>query len=524
MAGTSPIRFLVILLVVAVGCFIVSPTFFPEKFEDTPFEDLKISLGLDLRGGSYLLLEVDVEAYNLDQMNVIVDEMRRSLRSDGFRFNKFELADDYKRIEFELKERSQVGEKKNYKKVINKVASSNFNIHFKSYLDDRRGHIIVKDEFFTSLQSRVLKQTLEIMRRRTDESGLKEIEVQKQGARGILLQVPGVTDPKLIKSIVGRTAKLSFHLVDNSYNINDVLKGKLPSGLMVVKGAGGIGHLVLKREESITGDMLADANATIVDSPKVIVHFNNVGARRFSRLTGDNVGKRLAILLDGEVISAPVINEHIPGGRSSISGNFTTEEANELAILLRAGALPAPLKVLEEKTIGPSLGQDSIAAGKASMTLAVCLIAATIIILYRLFGFFVLMGLVVNLILLLGLLSLTGAALTLSGIAGIILTLGIAVDANVLIIERIKEEYARTGNVIISITNGFNNSFITIVDANLTTVFTALMLFLFGTGYVKGFAITLIFGITASMFSSIMFTRFVTLLWYRFAKPKRLKL
>lgn len=517
-------RLLVIFIIVALSCLLVAPTFFPEKFEGTTLQETKINLGLDLKGGSYLLLEVDSEQYNLDQMNMIIDDLELKLRKEGVRIKSFKLL-GYNRIEYEIYGAVSGEKKKNYKKIINKIMSGFFNIHYKSYLDGLKGHTIVNKEFFVALQKNLLDQTLEIMRRRTDESGLKEIEIQKQGKKGILLQVPGISNPQLIKNIIGKTAKLSFHMVNNQYTTNDVLRGKIPKNLMVLQNLDGENYIIVERKEKITGDMLVDARATILEGmSRVIIDFNSTGAKKFATVTSENVGKQLAIVLDGQVISAPVIQDHIVSGRSSISGNFTPDSANELAMLLRAGALPAPLKVLEEQTIGPSLGQDSIEAGRSSMLLAVSLISICILLLYRTLGVFVLLGLVVNLTMILALLALTGASLTLSGIAGIILTLGIAVDANVLIIERIKEEYARTGQVIKSIINGFNNSFVTIVDANLTTVFTAVMLLLFGTGYVKGFAITLIFGIASSMFSAVMFTRFITALWYKLVRPKKLNL
>jgi preprotein translocase subunit SecD len=339
--------------------------------------------------------------------------------------------------------------------------------------------------------------------------------------------VPGVDDPERVKDLLGRTARLTFHLLDPSTTAAQARRGGVPAGSVLLSGneVGPDGEpleeYVVRRRVMVSGDTLTDAQPTFQEGrPVVSFSFDQAGARRFGDVTSENVGQRLAIVLDGEVISAPVIRSPILGGNGVIEGGFTTQTANDLALLLRAGALPAPLTVLEERTVGPGLGADSIAAGKAAAAIGFVLVVVFMIVSYGLFGLFAAVALVFNLALILAVLSMIQATLTLPGIAGIVLTVGMAVDANVLIFERIREEIANGRSPISSVDAGYGRALTTIIDANLTTLIAALLLFAFGSGPIKGFAVTLSVGIVASMFTAIMVTRLMVVVWLRRTRPK----
>ncbi len=517
MLHTSKLRLFFIAIVIAVSFLFTLPSFLPNLFVGTWLENKKINLGLDLRGGSYLLLEVDTKQYDKEQMSLIASEFAALMRKDKIKFTTYTYTDN--KLQFML-----LSKPPSIRSQLLEMASIFFSNNFAINIADNQVTISANEAFFEELHKNLIVQTLEIMRRRVDESGLKEIEIQRQGQKDILLQVPGVENPNEIKRLMGKTAKLSFHIVNENYSVQEVFKGHAPKNLRVLSTEEHGGYLVIENVPQLTGDMLVNAQATVFEGvPYVAFTLNSLGAKKFALTSSKNIGSRMAIVLDDKIISAPVINEAIPSGRGTIKGNFTVASANELAVLLKAGALPAPLNILEERTIGPSLGQDSIESGVHSMVLGIFFITITMLMLYKLLGAIALTGLFLNLLMLIGLLAISGASLTLPGIAGIVLTLGIAVDANVLIIERIKEEYKLNSKVLHAIESGFKMSFMTIFDANITTIFTAVLLYIFGTGPVKGFAITLIFGIVSSMFSAIVFTKFLTGVWYKIFRPKQLK-
>jgi preprotein translocase subunit SecD len=357
---------------------------------------------------------------------------------------------------------------------------------------------------------------VEIIRRRIDETGVREPTIQPHGENRILVQLPGVEDPQRMKDILGQTAKMTFHLVDPRASTG---AGQAPPGSMLLPAADDPDQpqmYVVGRRVVVSGENLVDAEPTFQQGqPVVSFRFDTRGAMQFGEVTRANVGRSLAIVLDGKVISAPRIREPILGGSGVITGNFTTQQAQDLALLLRAGALPAPMTIIEERTVGPGLGADSIAAGQLASVVGVILVAIFMGITYGLFGLFSVVALAVNLVLLIAILSVLQATLTLPGIAGIVLTIGMAVDANVLIFERIRDEVRAGRTPVSAVDAGFSRAFATIVDSNVTTLIAALLLYIFGSGPVRGFAVTLSIGIAISMFTAIMLTRLLVVTWLR---------
>ena len=381
-----------------------------------------------------------------------------------------------------------------------------------------------------SLQMRLLDQSIEIVNRRVNEAGTKEPIIQRQGTNRIVVQVPGLADPSELKKLLGKTAKMTFHLVNENVSADAMERNVVPSDTLILSGedategrAGKPSHYAVNAQVALGGENLTGANASFQNGvPVVEFQFNRLGASTFGRITQENIGRRFAVVLDNKVITAPVIRSAILGGRGIIEGNFTVEGANELAVLLRAGALPAPLAVIEERSVGPSLGQDSIHSGTLAAVLGIGLVIVFMFLSYGLFGLFANLGLAVHLIIVLGAMSLIQATLTLPGIAGIVLTMGMAVDANVLIFERIRDEVRFGKSPLAAIESGFNLAFGTIFDSNITTLIAAGLLYSLGAGSVKGFAVTLTIGILSTMFASVMFCRMLIVLWARRAKPKKL--
>jgi protein-export membrane protein SecD len=372
------------------------------------------------------------------------------------------------------------------------------------------------------LRLRVVNQSIEIVRRRIDELGTREPVIQRQGATRIVVQLPGLQNPEAVKSLLGRTAKMSFHLVDSRTSPAEARRGKLPAGSRLIQGTMGE-HYVIERRPAVEGEHLVDAQPAFDGGEAVVsFRFNTIGGRRFGEVTKNNVDERLAIVLDNEVISAPTIKGPIMGGSGTISGNFTVKSANELAMLLRSGALPAPLEILEERTVGAGLGADSIREGITASIIGTIAIVVFLVLAYGLFGLFTTITVFLNLFLMLGTLSLIGATLTLPGIAGIILTIGMAIDANVLIFERMREEVKNSRSTRDAAEAGFREAWGTIVDSNLTTLVAAFTLFYFGTGPIRGFALTLIVGVATSMFTSVTVTRLIIASWLAKFNPKKL--
>ena len=477
-----------------------------------------VTLGLDLQGGSYLLLEVETDVVVREQLEALVENARAALREARIRYLGLGVEGTTGTVHIpEPDQRDQAAR-------LLRDLDAQVEVTREA---DGRFVFALTEQALAERRSQAVDQSIEIVRRRVDETGTREPTIQRQGQQRIIVELPGVDDPQRIKDLIGRTAKLNFHLLDERVSAEELAAGQVPPGTSVMpaaeNNADGPPRYAVRKRVEVSGDRLVDAQPSFQDNqPVVSFRFDTAGGRNFGRVTQENVGQNLAIALDNAIISAPVIREPILGGSGIISGSFSVQETQDLALLLRAGALPAPLTVLEERTVGPGLGQDSITAGALASVLGLVLVVAFMITVYGLFGVMAVVALLLNLFLLLGALSALGATLTLPGIAGVVLTMGMAVDANVLIFERMREE-ARNGRTLMNcIETGFRQAFKAIVDANVTTLVAAALLFYFGSGPVKGFAVTLSIGIVSSMFTAIMVTRLQVVTWLRRGRAKAL--
>ena len=483
----------------------------------------QVALGLDLRGGSYLLLQVDIAAAQRERLNTTIDSVRNTLRDAHIGYTGLNVEGDA--ITFTIRETDRVEDAKRELVKIDPDLTVEI-------AQDGTGTMKFSAAATETRRRQAVEQSIEIIRRRIDETGTKEPTIQREGQDRILVQLPGVDNPQRIKDLLGKTAKLTFQLVDQSVTVEDARRGRLPPGDEILpsvdegrgRGGGG-GSYVVRKRVMVGGDTLVDAQATFQNNePVVSFKFDSIGGKKFGDATRENVGKPFAIVLDNKVISAPVIREPILGGSGIISGSFTVQSASDLALLLRAGALPAPISILEERTVGAELGADSIHAGAVASIVGVILVIVFMVLFYGLFGVFADIALMFNLCLMLGALSLLGATLTLPGIAGIALTMGMAVDANVLIYERIKEELRGGRSMLSSLEAGFTRAFGTILDSHVTTLVAGILLYWLGSGPVKGFAVTLSIGVLTSLFSAILVTRLQIVTWLRRLKPKAIPL
>ena len=483
----------------------------------------QVALGLDLRGGSYLLLQVDIAAAQRERLNTTIDSVRNTLRDAHIGYTGLNVEGDA--ITFTIRETDRVEDAKRELVKIDPDLTVEI-------AQDGTGTMKFSAAATETRRRQAVEQSIEIIRRRIDETGTKEPTIQREGQDRILVQLPGVDNPQRIKDLLGKTAKLTFQLVDQSVTVEDARRGRLPPGDEILpsvdegrgRGGGG-GSYVVRKRVMVGGDTLVDAQATFQNNePVVSFKFDSIGGKKFGDATRENVGKPFAIVLDSKVISAPVIREPILGGSGIISGSFTVQSASDLALLLRAGALPAPISILEERTVGAELGADSIHAGAVASIVGVILVIVFMVLFYGLFGVFADIALMFNLCLMLGALSLLGATLTLPGIAGIALTMGMAVDANVLIYERIKEELRGGRSMLSSLEAGFTRAFGTILDSHVTTLVAGILLYWLGSGPVKGFAVTLSIGVLTSLFSAILVTRLQIVTWLRRLKPKAIPL
>jgi preprotein translocase subunit SecD len=494
----------------------------------------QMNLGLDLRGGAHLLWQADLESVVARRMEGIESVVREELRSNKIRFARLRAAKDS--VRFSVRDLAQADKAKS---LVNRQINSGSGLggllgggqEYAVEADDAGNfRIALTDAGKRALFDRTIEQTIEVIRKRVDPTGTTEPVIQRQGEDRILLQVPGEKNPERLKRLVGKTALLTFHPVDEDARNTPDEKPKPGYELLKyqknpnVKPTPPDRYLMVRRRPELTGENLVSAEQGFRDGSIPVVNFrlDGSGARKFARWTQANVGKRFAIVLDNEVISAPVVRSAILGGSGEISGGFTVQSAQDLALLLRAGALPAKLTVIEERSVGPSLGADSIEAGKIAAVIGMILVVVFMVVAYGLFGILADIALVVNLILIGALLSLLQATLTLPGIAGIVLTIGMAVDANVLIFERIREEVRAGRTPISAIDAGYRRALTTIVDSNLTTFIAAVLLFLFGSGPVQGFAVTLSIGLATSMFTAIMVTRLFISMWLRRRRPAAL--
>ena len=487
-----------------------------------------VNLGLDLQGGSHLLLEVDFDAYMREQLSNLTDDIRAKFRTEkiGYRGLAVNKDGDKSNVTFTLREDSAGDSAIDVTKILTTM-NPDLEIETKPALVY---NVSFNEKHLKSERLRVIEQSLEIINRRINESGTKEPIIQRQGDTRIVLQVPGLDNPEHLKALLGRTAKMTFHMVDETVGYEDIERGTVPSGTRVLIGDdkhqdGKLIKYAIKSRVMLSGDMLVDAH-TVFDQqngePTVAFRFNPAGARKFAEITSENIGKPFAIVLDNKVITAPVIRSAIIGGSGVISGNFTVESANDLSLLLRAGALPAPLKIIEERSVGPSLGADSIKAGTLASIIGIGLVIIFMVVFYGLFGMFANIAMLVNAFMTIALLAMFDATLTLPGIAGIVLTVGMAVDANVLIYERMREE-TRNGKLPhVAITDGFKMAFGTIFDGHITVLVAALLLYYFGTGTVKGFAVTLAIGILCSLYTAVLVTRLMVVTWLKAKRRDKL--
>ena len=505
-----------VILVISLGIIFTLPTLLYKENSNNWFFDNKINLGLDLQGGSYLLLEVQTEVLMQEELNNISDSIQFIAR--GLQTNIINIISEEDEIQLRFSNNDKLEEIR--EKFKNNYRNVNVTIN------NNTMKIVINEIFKKNIKESAIKQSLEIVRKRIDESGTKEPLIQRSGKKRILLQLPGIKDPERIKELLGTTAKLTFHMVDDEDTIS-LKANRAPFGKIIVADFYNpeIKYLVEKKSR-VGGENLVDAKASFdpQEGHAVSFRFDTTGAQKFGKATSENVGKRFAVILDGVVITAPVINTAITGGSGIITGNFTSQEAADLSVLLRAGALPAPLSIIEERSVGPGLGADSIASGKIAAIIGMICVCIFMILIYGVFGLLANLSLLANLFIIVSLLGTIGATLTLPGIAGIVLTIGIAVDANVLVFERIKEEANKTTSALEAVKNGFDKALSTILDANITTLIAALLLFVFGSGPIKGFSITLSLGVLASMFTAIMFTNFLIYLWFNFSNKKEINL
>src|SRR5712691_9116100 len=519
-----------ILLTALVCCLFAVPNFFAEStIKRWPqWAQRSIVLGLDLQGGSHILLEVDANDVRRQKLLALQDDVRKVLRearvgltrAPVIRGNAVEVAireNDLQQGLAKLRDLAQpVGG------LLGSTGARSLDI------ENAGGGVVRLTPTEPALLERVrqaVDQSVEILGRRVNAMGLVEPSIQRQGNDRILVQVPGLGDPQQLLEILGKTAKLTFRLVDTSIPVEQALQGRPPPESEIVYGSKAENRqpYLLEKRIIVSGEELTDAQPGFdqrTSEPIVSFKFNTSGARKFAQVTQENVGRPFAIVLDTEVISAPVIREPILGGSGQISGNFTVESANNLAILLRAGALPAKLTVIEQRVVGPGLGLDSIKAGERASIAGAILVVVFMLATYALFGLFANVAVAVNVAMILGVLSFLSATLTLPGIAGIVLTVGIAVDSNVLIYERIREEVRNGRTAITAIDAGFTRALATILDSNITTFIAAAVLFFIGTGPVRGFAVTLGIGIITTLFTAFTMTRLIMAFWVRMVRPQ----
>ena len=486
-----------------------------------------VNLGLDLRGGAHLLAEVQVEDVYAARMKALWPDLRDVLRAERAKIGTIRLQKGpTDQLRVKISQAEQIAHAVSAVETLSKpvVSLSNAGARDLEVTSDGDTVIVTLSEAERALtDQRTLQQALEIIRRRVDEVGTREPTIQRQGARRVLIQVPGIGSASELKELIGTTAQLTFQPVISRSGNPDVDPGYGNEVLPDLTDADQF--YVLEAAPVVTGEDLVDAQPSFDQNgrPAVNFRFNPSGGRRFGDYTADNIGSPFAIVLDGEVISAPTIQSHISGGSGIITGNFSVEESTNLAVLLRAGALPAGLEFLEERTIGPELGADSIRAGKIACIVAFAAVLVFMVLSYGLFGLFANVALIMNVGLIFGLLSMVGATLTLPGIAGIVLTIGMAVDANVLIFERIREELVSAKGPARAIELGYEKALSAIIDANITTFITAVILFVMGSGPVRGFSITLGLGILTSVFTAIFVTRLLVVMWFERRRPRTLE-
>jgi preprotein translocase subunit SecD len=521
-----------IVAFLAALCALAVPSFLPERATAAWPSLPRINLGLDLAGGSYLLLEADTKDLAGTRIDAMREQVATEMRRGAPRIEIGDISSRDGQLTFMLRDPRQVDAARERLLAVTgggagMTGQREWDI---SVVDTSRFVLRPTEAGLREAITTAMNDATEVVRRRIDELGTREPTIIRQGDNRIVVQVPGLQNPQALKDLLGKTAKLEFKLVDETANPADLVKGVAPIGSQVLPypdNPSGVPFIAVKRAVMISGDQLTDARQGFdqqTNAAQVLINFNSQGGARFARVTQQNVNKPFAIILDNSVISAPNINEPILGGTASISGNFTVESANQLAIALRSGKLPVALKVIEESTVRAELGQDSIRAGILASAVAVALVVAFMFVTYGRFGLYANLAVVINVFVILGVLALLKGTLTLPGIAGFVLTIGTAVDANVLINERIREERRRGRSIVQSVELGYKEASRTIFEANMTHAISGIIMFFLGSGPVKGFAVVLLIGIATSVFTAVTFTRMLVALWIRRNKPKTINI
>ena len=524
-------KVILVVLATALGLLFTLPNLLPPKVvEGLPgfLPKSTLHLGLDLQGGSDLLYSIDTVALRNERLTNMAEDIRTNLHNKNIDFTDLAVVNG--EIGLRITDPNQINDAANTLRQavgspLQGVAGAR-DVTVSTAADQRLRVAFVPAAFDAEVQ-RAVEQNQEVIRRRIDQMGTKEPDISRRGKDRIDIQVAGESDPEHLKSVIGQTAKLSFQMLDENVSPEDIAAGRIPPGDEVLVSTDGRSpQYIVKKRQVVTGEMLTNASAGFDQQSggsEVELRFNGIGAKRFGDVTRQNVGKRFAIVLDKKVLSAPNIEGPIPGGSGRITGNFTVQSANDLAVLLRAGSLPAPMKVEEQRTVGAELGADAVKAGAIS---AIVGLAATMVFMLAiyggLFGGISLIALVVNALMIIGVMSFTQATLTLPGIAGLILTLAVAVDANVLIYERMRDELRAGRKLIDAMDAGFARAWGTIFDANMTHIFSALIMFNIGSGPVKGFAWTLSIGVLTTVFSAVLVTQVLLAWWFKAARPKTL--
>jgi preprotein translocase subunit SecD len=512
--------------VVLLGILFAVPSLVPKQFEDrwpSWLPSARISLGLDLAGGSQLLLEADSLDASKQRLQAMEDTVTTEMRRGDPPIQISDISTSGGRVSFAVTNPAQVDSAVERMRTVTRPVGLTGNRDWDVGVIDLNRIVLTPTQSGARQALRdAMTVARDVVRRRIDPQGTREVTVINQGENRILVQVPGVEDPEALKKLIGQTARLEFKLVDLAADPNQVQQGHAPAGSQVLSMADGSGFMAVKRRVMVSGDQLIDAKQGFDQDgrPVVDITFNAAGSRRFGRVTQENVNKPFAIILDDKILSAPNINEPILGGRAQISGSFTVQTANDLAISLASGKLPVKLNVIEERTVGPDLGKDSIQKGIVASIVATAVVILFMLVTYGRFGIYATLALIVNAILILAGLAIFGSALTLPGIAGFVLTIGAAVDANVLINERIREEQRRGRRVIDAIEHGYKEAQTAIFDANITNVIAAALMWYFGSGPVRGFAVVLMIGIVTSVFTAVNFTRMLVAQWVRRARPR----
>jgi len=515
-------------IVIAIGVLLSIPTLIAKSplAGQWPkwLPDYTISWGLDLAGGSHLLMEADTPDLQKQRLQGMQDSVETELRHDpAIQFGDMSTAGG--KLSFLVRDPTQVDatveRMRNLTKPVALTGNRDWDVQV---VDSTRVVLSPTASGTADAMKQAMSVARDVVRRRIDPTGTKEITVQTEGNNRVLVEVPGVENPEALKKLIGQTARLEFKLVDLSANPADVKAGRAPPGSEVLPMADGTGAIAVKRRVMVSGDQISKAQQSFDENgrPDIALTFDSAGARRFGRATQENVGKPFAIILDGKVLSYPVIEGPILGGSASINGNFTVQSANDLAVSLNSGKLPVKLNFIEERTISAELGKDSIHKGAIASVVSVIAVIIFMLVTYGRFGVYATIALIVNAFLILGIMALFNATLTLPGIAGFILTIGAAVDANVLINERIREEIRRGRRLIDAVETGYHEAFRAIFDANVTHVISASIMAYFGSGPVRGFAVVLLIGVVTSVFTAVYFTRMLVALWIRRARPREL--